>query len=156
MENVNLIFICTGNICRSPMAEYLLRDHLKGEKIVISSAGLHAAPGFLASSAAIEALKERGIDMTRHRSRFLTESLVTQASLLVVMTQGHAMELTTRHIAASDKVHLLTSFAGKTLGTQAHDIEDPIGCSLTTYRAIRDEIDTALLDLILFLKKRFK
>ncbi|MCA1807866.1 MAG: low molecular weight protein arginine phosphatase [Kiritimatiellia bacterium] len=144
-----LIFICTGNLCRSPMAEYLMRHHLRGVRgWSIASAGLFAAAGLPASAPAVEVLSEKGIDLTPHRSRLLTKDMVDSAALLVVMTRFHATELKARYPAAAGKVRMLSDFGdGAT-----RDIPDPIGGSVEVYRTIRDEINSALLDLVLFLK----
>jgi len=137
------------------MAEYLLRHHLRGDTAFqVDSAGLFAVPGLPASPAAVAVLREQGINLAPHRSRPLSKEMVDGADWIVVMTAGHAKEVVARHAAAAGKVRLLTSF-GRQAGS-GRDISDPIGCSVATYRGIRDEIDAALLDLILFLKKGSK
>jgi len=154
-EHKRIVFVCTGNVCRSPMAEYLLRHHLRGDAAFqVDSAGLFAISGLPASPAAVAVLREQGINLAPHRSRPLSKEMVDGADWIVVMTAGHANEVVARHADAAGKVRLLTSF-GRQAGS-GRDISDPIGCSVATYRAIRDEIDAALLDLILFLKKGSK
>ena len=153
VENkINILFVCTGNICRSPMAEYLLRHHLGAQSAwQIHSAGLAAGNGMAASEAAIEALAERKIDLTPHRSRTVTREMIDNAELIVVMTASHAREIQHRFPEARERVRRLKSF--DPAGGDG-DIQDPIGSDLVTYRRIRDEIDEALLDLILYLQKR--
>ncbi len=133
------------------MAEYLLRHHLgPATSWQVCSAGLAAGNGLAASAAAVEVLAERNIDLTPHRSRALTGEMIDNADLIVVMTASHAREIQARFPGARDRVRLLKSFdpAG------GRDIQDPLGSDPVTYRQIRDEIDEALLDLILHLKKR--
>ncbi len=145
-----ILFICTGNVCRSPMAEYLLRHHLgRDSSWKIESAGTHAFEGVSASRHAVEVLRELGIDLTLHRSRGLTADLVRSARLVVAMTAAHAEEVKRRFSEASGKVVLLKSFDKDSRGG---DIHDPIGESKEIYDNICREIDEALLDLILYLK----
>ena len=146
-----LMFICTGNICRSPMAEYLLRHHL-GSKTFwqVRSAGLAAMDGWPASQPAIDVLSECGVDLTSHRSHRVTKERIDPATLIMVMTTSHALELKQRFPEARDRIHLLKSFDPSGRGGE---IQDPIGGDIRTYRRIRDEIDAALLDLILYMKR---
>ncbi len=133
------------------MAEYLLRHHL-GPRTVwrIHSAGLAAGNGQAASAEAIEVLRELNIDLTPHRSHYLTHAMIDTANLIMVMTKNHALDIKRRFPGVGQRVSLLASFKSTARG---EDINDPIGGDLETYRRIRDEIDEALLDLILHLKK---
>lgn len=146
-----ILFVCTGNICRSPMAEYLLRHHLGPRtRWQVRSAGLTAMNGVAASRPAIEALSEKGVNLTPHHSQGLAKDMIDSATVIVVMTAAQALELKQRFPEAQDRIHLLKSFDPAAKGG---DIQDPIGYEMSTYRRIRDEIDAALPDLILYLKQ---
>src|SRR5437763_1429761 len=100
-----IVFVCTGNTCRSPLAEGLCKkllaerlgcslEELPGRGFLVLSAGLSAMMGGRAAAESVEAAREFGVDLTGHRSRPLAAELVAQADHLVVMTQGHALALT--------------------------------------------------------------
>lgn len=147
----HVLFVCTGNVCRSPMAEYLLRHNLGPQaEWKVSSAGLYTSDGMAASPPAIEVLREQGIDLTPHRSRAVTKDGIDSATLIVVMTASHVTELKQRFPEAQDRIYLLKSFDP---GSGGGDIPDPLGSTTDQYRKTRDEINSALLDLILYLKK---
>ncbi len=144
-----LIFVCTGNTCRSPMAEGLLRDQLPADcGWEISSAGVCAANGWPASENAIEAMHELGIDISGLTSQTLTPKLIEEADLLITMTQGHRNAILQGSPESEGKVFLLKSFG---IAQSSADIYDPVGEALGIYRRVRDEIDAALPDLILYL-----
>jgi len=146
----SIVFVCTGNICRSPMAEYMLRDLLGDESDwQVGSAGVIAGRGMGASKVAVDAMKEIDIDLCPHRSRPLLQDLVDDAELIVVMTASHRDQLRTLFPEDSDKVYLLKSFVeGK-----GDDVEDPIGLNIDAYRAVRVQIEQALPGLMEFMKQ---
>lgn len=144
----NILFVCTGNICRSPMAEAIFRHRL-GERPgwTVKSAGVAAAPGWPASEEAVIALREWGIDARAHRSQPLSHRLVEEADWIVVMTQGHAQAVTRMFPEARNRVRLLTGFG--TRRGRPEDVPDPIGGSVEVYRYTRDMIDRAAVDVLL-------
>ena len=144
-----LIFVCTGNTCRSPMAEGLLRNLLPADSgWEISSAGVCAADGWPTSANSVEALREKGIDISDLHSRTLTPYLIEDAALLITMTEGHRQAIMAVAPESEGKVFLLKSFG---VSKCAADIYDPVGENLDVYRRVRDEIDAALPDLILYM-----
>jgi len=144
-----LIFVCTGNTCRSPMAEGLLRDLLPADsEWEISSAGVCAAEGWPVSEHSVDALREKEIDIANSTSTTLTPALIDDADLLVTMTEGHRQAVLAAVPESEDKVFLLKSFG---VAKCAADIYDPVGEALDVYRRVRDEIDAALPDLILYM-----
>lgn len=142
----DLVFVCTGNICRSPMAEYLFRDLVKDTHPDwrISSAGVAASYGVPASRYAVQALAERGLNLKGHRSHPVIPQMAATARLFVVMTSGHQAYLRDMYPASVDKTELLLRFKPN---AQETDLLDPIGLSMDVYRYVRDEITDALAGL---------
>jgi len=148
-EMKQILFVCTGNICRSPMAERLFRARMAAESRWIAlSAGTAAVSGWPASEEAVEALREKKIDSSNHRSRPVTRSLIEQSDLIITMTERHRQEIIRFDPSAVDRTHLMTSFGSFRVN---EDIPDPIGQSLDVYRHTRDVLDGAIADLILYI-----
>lgn len=144
-----LLFVCTGNICRSPMAEYLFNHALDADsRWAAESAGLMASAGQRASGDAVKAMRELNISMGAHRSRPVTRDIIDGAFCIVVMTSAHASLFGTLFPDARDRVHLLRSFDPS---TQQKDVDDPIGTSLSEYRRTRDTIRSAMPGLLEYL-----
>lgn len=144
-----ILFVCTGNTCRSPMAEALFM-HRKGDlEWEAQSAGVFASPGSPASANAVEAVRELDIDLTAHRSQPLTPELVEKADLIITMTDSHRDHILSYFPEVGDRVCLINSFGTSKVPA---DVSDPFGGSLNTYKQTRDEIDRALSDLILFIR----
>ena len=142
-----VLVVCTGNTCRSPMAEGWLNHKLAGKGWQAESAGVAAWDGGTAASEAIEVMQEIGVDISAHRSRKLSRKLVEEADLILAMTGGHLREINQRFPEAKDKVQLLNSFGPG----PAADVADPFGFSADAYRHTRDELVQALGDLLLHL-----
>ncbi|MBN1558230.1 MAG: low molecular weight protein arginine phosphatase [Lentisphaerae bacterium] len=145
-----ILFVCTGNICRSPLAEYLLRARLDPSSgWMAASAGLAAIEGLGASDEAVNVAAERGVDLHGHASRPVREKDIASAALVVVMTASHAQQLGELFPQAVDeKVFRLRAFAPGGDG----DIDDPMGLSLEAYRAARDAIEESLPGLMEFMR----
>ena len=145
-----VMFVCTGNICRSPMAEYLFRQYNKqhNSRWDAVSAGLAAGYGQAASPEAVQALKECRIDLTAHRSRPVSTELVQSAAVIVGMTGAHCEQLARQFPDAAQKTFLLMSFAAP--GGRLMDLVDPIGMSVDIYRKTRDAINRAMPGLYEF------
>jgi protein-tyrosine-phosphatase len=131
-----LLFVCTANICRSPMADALARRYAeeRGWTYEILSAGTHAREGDAAAANAVKAVREVGGDLSGHRSQPMTEELARWADRILVMEMRHAADVRERFPIADEKVQLLGTFGGLV------EIDDPYGSWIFTYRRRRDEI----------------
>lgn len=101
-----ILMVCTGNICRSPAAEGLLKHYLKESHpdIIIQSAGTHALVNRPADPHTIDILRERDIDVTAHRARQLKHELIGWSDLILVMDKSHLKEVETQFPTARGKV----------------------------------------------------
>ncbi len=134
----HIIVVCVGNICRSPMAEALLRNALRGqEEITVESAGLGALVGHPASDYAVELMDERGIDISSHRAQQLTPDLVSKADLILVMESGHRKVIDDNDITARGKVHRLGEWQDK-------DIDDPYRQEKTAFIEALADIESGI------------
>ena len=112
------------------------------------SAGLFAIDGVRASRDAVEILRERGADLSAHRSRALRAAMAEQADLIVGMTQDHVDELARRFPALAGRIRLLTAFGA----APPADVGDPIGLDGFVYRRILQQMDAAMADVVLYVR----
>ncbi len=136
-----IVIVCTGNTCRSPMAEALLRDRLTRaggglENVLVLSAGVAAHEGALASAQAVDVMDRRGLDLSAHASRSLSDAILNQADLILTMTRGHRAAIIAAWPELASQVHTLRRDGG--------DITDPVGAPLEVYEACADQIDREL------------
>ena len=146
-----VLFVCTGNTCRSPMAEAWLRHLCEKDgrsDILAMSAGMDAYPGENASLHAQEAVKEAGGDLSGHSSRQLSEAMVLEADMIAVMTGSHRYALLKLMPEMESKTFLLTHFSQE---TPEGAVPDPYGGDLESYRkcfrTIREAVDNLYLSL---------
>jgi len=140
-----IMFVCTGNTCRSPMAEGGLRKLLENqgiENIEVLSSGTAAANGFPATTYAIEAARLWDADISRHRSSPLTQQFIRNADLILCMTSHHCQDVLSTDPEAKSKTFMLTSYPEP--GCTGDDIADPIGGSLDMYNQTFLEIGEEL------------
>ena len=146
-----ILFVCTGNLCRSPMAEGLFRKAVADRPdFRVVSAGLGAPNGQPPSAHAVQAMRELGLDISAIRSRPLTAELVHDAAYLFGMTRGHVDAITLLYPQAADRVFLLREF-DETLEAFEKDITDPIGASYAFYCQCRDQIEQGIASMLKFI-----
>lgn len=133
-----ILFVCTGNTCRSPMAEGLLKKMADeaGLPVEVQSAGLAAFAGVPAAPEAVEACKEKGVDISSHQSQPLGKTLVMESELIITMTGKHKDMILKKMPALQDKVVLFSEFAE----AGAEDVEDPVGQPLEVYRKVLEQM----------------
>jgi protein-tyrosine phosphatase len=136
-----IALVCTGNTCRSPMAETLLREQVRSkfgseDAIRVLSAGVAASTGSGASPQAVQVMGQRGLDLTGHSSRPLDDAVMNVADLILTMTQGHRAAIVAAWPEMQDRVFTLRRDGG--------DITDPVGMPVDVYQDCADQIDREL------------
>jgi RpiB/LacA/LacB family sugar-phosphate isomerase len=148
-----ILFLCTGNVCRSPMAEGMFCEMLKGRSdLRVVSAGLGALDGLGPSEFAVRVMAERGLDISRFRSRSLTKELVERADCIFVMTGAQQETVQMLYPAAAEKTFLLREFEEAELGANK-DITDPVGQPLEAYRRTCEQIWRAMPNIVKFINE---
>jgi tRNA threonylcarbamoyl adenosine modification protein (Sua5/YciO/YrdC/YwlC family) len=143
------VIVCTGNTCRSPMAEILLKkrladaigcqpNDLEDRGVLVLSAGIAAMAGGTAAEEAVETMRLRGLDLTLHETQPLSDRLVRYADLLLTMTRGHREAILAQWPDARDRTFLVSGDRG--------DISDPIGGPAELYQRCAEQIDEYLAE----------
>jgi low molecular weight protein-tyrosine phosphatase len=133
LEQFHILTVCTGNICRSPMAEGMLRHFLPGkfkDVVRVSSAGTDALHGNQATVFAIQTMEQYGIEIVDHRARRLNRSMVADADLILAMEEYHLKIIRGMHLFASGKAHLMSRFDSV---DPPYEVPDPMGGELALY-----------------------
>lgn len=136
-----IIFVCLGNLCRSPMAEYLLRDRLESTGntgIKVSSAGFLDQKGAYVPEEIYDLMNEAGIDISDHRSSPLSSERIRKSDLIIVMEVRQREELVLQYPEEASRVFLLSQFDRQ--NPEERDVDDPIGQTLDFYRNCFNEI----------------
>ncbi|MBB5034275.1 low molecular weight protein arginine phosphatase [Prosthecobacter vanneervenii] len=152
----NVLFVCTGNTCRSPMAEALFRDLVKERAdYQVSSAGVAAAPGMPASKHTAAILKERGLDLSRFQSRMLDQELLERATHVFAMSSHHMAAIADEFPDHSDKVYLVSEFAAED-ALRGRDVSDPFGQGRAAYEETLRSLEKMLPSLLAYIDQTWK
>jgi protein-tyrosine-phosphatase len=151
LSSMVIVIVCTGNTCRSPMAEAILRrlaaeklgckpEELEDRGVIISSAGISASPGGGAAPEAIETMRAHGLDISRHETQPLNEKLIRHADAILTLTGAHRQAIVRRWPEAAPRT--------ATLRVDHGDIDDPIGAPAEVYRRCAAQIEEALRERV--------
>ena len=139
----SILFVCTGNICRSPMAMGLLRQRLAqrgaGDPWRVESAGTWAPEGSPASEHGVTVMAQRGIDISQHRARRVSRELLAQFDLILTMERGQAEALVVEFPEFAERIYMLSEMVG-----EDWDLFDPIGEPVEAYLAAADALEEVL------------
>jgi protein-tyrosine phosphatase len=147
LASLLVVVVCTGNTCRSPMAEVMFRhriaqkvgcrdEDLEERGAVVMSAGIAAMMGSQAAPEAVAAMAQRGLDLSRHESQPLTAQLARQADVIFAMTRSHLSAIASQWPDAAIRAKLLSP--------DEFDIADPIGASAEVYEKCAEQLDAAI------------
>ena len=145
---MRILVVCTGNTCRSPLGEVLLRAHLAADSmldVTVASAGTNARSGTPASEGSYLVALERGLDLSAHRATALTIDLVRQADLILTMGRSHATAVMA--MGGAGKTHTVVDYAGRGADFP-RDVADPIGGEVEDYRYTADMLDQLMASVV--------
>lgn len=139
---MNILFVCAGNTCRSPMAEAMMKKKVaeRGlDYVSCTSAGTHVWPGDKASADTVSEMASRGIDLEGRPAQQLNADLVSQADVILTMTEGVSQAVWNLFPDATGKVSTLGDYVGV-----SGDVDDPYGCDELVYHSTAEQIDGLL------------
>lgn len=158
---MNVLFVCTGNTCRSPIAEEVADDaagrSIHYKDISFDSAGTFACEGEPAAEEAIEVMQELGLDLEKHKARQFTKELAEWADVILAMEAKHIEEMEAMAPDEEHKMHTLLGFAQGIdgyPGEAGYDVMDPYKEDIDVYREARDQISEAIDKVLLRISKQ--
>lgn len=145
-SDLAVLFVCTGNTCRSPMAEQIFNEQARGLSAHAFSAGLDAKPGSPINPQAATALTQLGYNSTARSSTMVSTEAVEEADVILTFTENQKNELGQRFPAAIEKLFTISEYANTEIG-KSEDVADPYGKSAEVYKETAETIDS-LVELI--------
>ena len=156
---MKILFVCTGNTCRSPMAQAIFlqllgqveQETFSPEDFQVLSAGIFTHEGLAASPEAIEAMLLKGIDISDHKSQLISDELIQSADLIITMTDNHRQYLL-RGYPETNNIITLSELAQQ----PGEDILDPYGMGLDTYIKTAEQLENLLQKVIVKILGNYK
>lgn len=144
-----ILFVCTGNTCRSPMAEAIFKNIIKESgrerEYEAESAGIFAVEGQKASSNAVETMRGKGLDLTKHISKSISEDMIIDSDIILTMTKSHKDNLLLLNKGLEGKVFTIKEYIRN---NEDIDILDPFGSSLEVYKACAEDLEKSIRFLV--------
>lgn len=150
---MKIMFICTGNICRSAMADWLFKKKLEQNNITnieVYSSGIYAIDGDVSPYEAIEVMEEYGVELKKHRAINIRRSNIKDMDIILCMTLSHKRDLLYMYPELKEKIYTLKEYVKD--DKNGIEIKDPWGYDIVTYRFCAAEIDACLDKLIEIVK----